>query len=152
MIKSRFRGRSEHALDGKGRLNFPSRFREVLTQYDSDVLMVAPWGRTHLRAFPVPEWEMLENKLMTEGLEQTGLSRLIRYIVGGVHECSIDKQGRVLVPQSLRNEVSLQKDIMLVGMLAHVEIWDMETWRLENQATSENFDGFEEQFAKMGIF
>ena len=152
MSKSRFRGRSEHALDGKGRLNFPSRFREVLTDYDSEVLMVAPWAGSHLRAFPLPEWEILENTLMSKGREQARLGKLVRYVVGGVHECNLDKQGRVLVPQSLRNEVNLQKDVMLVGMLTHVEIWDRETWRLENEATGENFGDFDEQLANMGIF
>ncbi len=152
IIKSRFRSRSEHALDGKGRLNFPSRFRDVLSQYDSEVLMVAPWGKTHLRAFPIPEWESFENTLMTEGRKQKGLARLIRYVVGSVAECPLDKQGRILLPPHLRGEASLQREVVLVGMLNHVEIWDRETWEKENLATSENFEEFDEQFAEMGIF
>ncbi|WP_136798725.1 MULTISPECIES: division/cell wall cluster transcriptional repressor MraZ [Desulfosediminicola] len=151
-MKNRFRSRSEHTLDGKGRLNIPSRFREVLQQYDSDVLMIAPWGKTHLRAFPVPEWEAFENTLMTEGRKQKGLARIMRYVVGSVAECGLDKQGRVLVPPHLRGEASLQREVVLVGMLNHVEIWDKETWEEENQATSENFAEFDEQFAEMGIF
>ncbi len=133
-------------------MNIPSRFREVLQQYDSDVLMIAPWGKTHLRAFPVPEWEAFENTLMTEGRKQKGLARIMRYVVGSVAECGLDKQGRVLVPPHLRGEASLQREVVLVGMLNHVEIWDKETWEEENQATSENFAEFDEQFAEMGIF
>lgn len=152
MNKSRFRSRSEHALDAKGRLNFPSRFREVLNEYDSETLMVAPWGRKHLRAFPLSEWEILENTLMSEGKEKPGLAKLIRYVVGGVAECNLDKQGRVQLPVHLRNEVNLTKEIMLVGMLNHVEIWDQETWRHENQTTSDNFDDFDDQLSQMGIF
>jgi MraZ protein len=133
-------------------LNFPSRFRDVLSQYDSEVLMVAPWGKTHLRAFPIPEWESFENTLMTEGRKQKGLARLIRYVVGSVAECPLDKQGRILLPPHLREEASLQREVVLVGMLNHVEIWDKETWEKENLATSENFEEFDEQFAEMGIF
>jgi MraZ protein len=133
-------------------LNFPSRFRDVLSQYDSEVLMVAPWGKTHLRAFPIPEWESFENTLMTEGRKQKGLARLIRYVVGSVAECPLDKQGRILLPPHLRGEASLQREVVLVGMLNHVEIWDRETWEKENLATSENFEEFDEQFAEMGIF
>lgn len=152
MVKSRFRSTTEHTLDSKGRLNFPSRFREVLNQYDSDILMVAPWGRDHLRAFPLPEWEILEDRLLTEGREKPDLASFIRYVVGGVAECSLDKQGRVQLPAQLRGKVNLSKNVMLVGMIRHVEIWDRDVWQRDNDATSENFDSFNEQLSQMGIF
>lgn len=114
--------------------------------------MVAPWGKTHLRAFPIPEWEIFENTLMTEGRKQKGLARLMRYIVGSVAECALDKQGRILLPPHLRTEAGLEREVVLVGMLSHVEIWDRPSWEKENQATSENFEEFDEQFAEMGIF
>lgn len=152
MNKSRFRSTTEHSLDAKGRLNFPSRFKEVLNQYDSDVLMVAPWGRNHLRAFPLPEWEVLEDKLMSEGREKPDLARFIRYVVGGVAECGLDKQGRVQLPVQLRTKVNLSKNVMLVGMIRHVEIWDKKTYEYENENTSEHFDDFGEQLSQMGIF
>ena len=66
LLRGRFRSRTEHALDEKGRFNFPSRFRDVLRQCDSEILMVAPWNK-HLRAYPVAEWEALETKLLTQG-------------------------------------------------------------------------------------
>ncbi len=114
--------------------------------------MVAPWGKSHLRAFPIPEWEAFENTLMTEGRRQKGLARLMRYIVGSVAECPLDKQGRILLPQHLRLEANLQKEVVLVGMLSHVEIWDKDVWEKEHQDTSESFAEFDEQFAEMGIF
>jgi MraZ protein len=114
--------------------------------------MVAPWAKTHLRAFPIPEWETFENTLMTEGRKQKGSARIIRYVVGGVAECPLDKQGRILLPQYLRGEANLDREVVLVGMLSHVEIWDKALWEQENEATSEHFDEFDEQFAEMGIF
>ena len=150
-IKSRFRSRSEHTLDSKGRLSFPSRFKEVLHQFESDLLMVTTWGK-HLRAFPVSEWEILETKLLTQGKEQPGLASFVRLVVSGITECSLDKQGRILLPLSLRNEANLKKDIVLTGMLDWVEIWDKEAWIAEHQATQANFENFEEKLAKLGIF
>lgn len=152
MAKSRFRSTTEHTLDAKGRLNFPSRFRDVLNQYDSDILMIAPWGPNHLRAFPLPEWEILEDRLMTEGREKPNLSKFIRYVVGGVAECSLDKQGRIQLPAKLRSQANLTKNIMLVGMIRHVEIWDLDVWQQDNEDTNENFDSFNEQLSQMGIF
>lgn len=151
-IKNRFRSSSEHTLDGKGRLNFPSRFRDVLNQYDSKVLMVAPWGRSHLRAYPLSEWESFEDTLLTEGKRQKDIAKFMRYIVSSVVECSLDKQGRILLPQRLRVEANLDREVVLLGTINRVEIWDRETWNKENQATSENFEEFDEQFVEMGIF
>ncbi len=151
LTTSRFRGRSEHALDIKGRLNIPSRFRDVLAQYESEELMVTNWG-AHLRAFPVSQWEILENKLLTNGREQPGLTNFIRLVVSGVTPCLPDKQGRVLLPPSLRSEAGIVQDVVLAGMLDYVEIWDKGAWELENQATRDNFGDYKESLARLGIF
>ncbi len=150
IIASRFRSRSEHTLDPKGRLNVPSRFREVLTHYGSNILMVAPWGK-HLRAWPASEWQIVEDKLLTQGREEKNLSSFIRYVVSGITECSIDKQGRLLIPVSLRSEVNIDKEVVLNGMLEFVEIWDKEVWLAEYCKTRENLEQYSDSLAKLGI-
>lgn len=150
MLKSRFRSRTEHALDTKGRLNFPRRFCDVLEQLDSQILMIAPF-KTHLRIYPLEEWESLETKLLAKGGEHPGLGNWVRYVVGGVVESTLDKQGRVLISQSLRADAGLVKDIILNGMLDWVEIWDAGAWAVEHQATREGYEGFAESLAKIGI-
>lgn len=138
-------------LDTKGRLNFPSRFREVLRHSGSNILMVAPWN-THLRAYPIAEWEILETKLLTKGSEQPGMANFIRYVVGGVAECSLDNQGRIRLPVDLRSEVNLTKDIVLTGMGNWIEIWDKEASYEEKAATRDGFDDYQANLSKMGIF
>ncbi|MCG6930258.1 MAG: division/cell wall cluster transcriptional repressor MraZ [Desulfofustis sp.] len=150
LIASRFRSRSEHTLDPKGRLNVPARFREVLKHYGSGVLMVAPWGK-HLRAWPASEWQLVEDKLLTRGREEPNLSSFIRYVVSGITECSLDKQGRLLIPVSLRNEVNIDKEVMLNGMLEFVEIWDKDIWLVEYDKTRENLEQYGSSLAKLGI-
>ncbi len=149
-IKSRFRSKSEHSLDSKGRLNFPSRFREVLAQYGSETLMVTTWGK-YLRAYPVSEWEIIEDKLLDQSKEQPGMTSAIRLVLSGVTECNLDKQGRILLSAALRSETRTGKDVILTGMRDWVEIWDKEAWLVETQATRENFDSFDEGLAKLGI-
>jgi MraZ protein len=151
LTTSRFRGRSEHALDIKGRLNVPSRFRDVLAQYASEELMVTNWG-DHLRAFPVSQWEILEDKLLTNGREQPGLTNFIRLVVSGVTPCLPDKQGRVLLPPTLRSEAGIVSEVVLAGMLDYIEIWDKGAWDLENQTTRDNFGDYKESLARLGIF
>lgn len=149
MINNRFRSRTEHTLDAKGRLIFPSRFREVLRQVGSENLMLVPWGN-HLRAYPVTEWEALETKLLTQGGEHR-ISSFFRYVVGGAVECALDKQGRILIPPDLRNDLMLGKDVTVTGMLDWVEIWDKDAWIAETKATRENFVEHEVSLSKMGI-
>ncbi len=149
-IKSRFRTKSEHSLDSKGRLNFPSRFRDVLAQYGTQTLMVTTW-KTHLRAYPVSEWEAIEDKLIDRGKEQPGLASFIRLVLSSVTECNLDKQGRILLPSALRMETRTGKDVILTGMRDWVEIWDKDAWLHEVQCTRESFDSFDEGLSKLGI-
>ena len=149
MAKGRFRSRSEHILDAKGRLNFPSRFRDVLRQSGSEILMVAPW-KDHLRAYPLAEWEALETKLLTQNGEPE-IVKFVRYVVGGVVECGLDKQGRILLPPDLRTDANLTKEVILTGMIDWVEIWDKGAWLAENDTARNGFEDHKASLSRMGI-
>jgi MraZ protein len=146
----RFRSRSEHTLDSKGRLNIPTRYREVLREKYTEVLIITNWHKS-LKAFPVEEWENFEEKLLTEGRNQPGISDFVRYVISGVTECALDKQGRILIPPSLRGEFSIEKDVILNGMLEHFEIWDKNAWQEETSRTRNNFPGFMSNLSSLGI-
>ncbi|MHB8790611.1 MAG: division/cell wall cluster transcriptional repressor MraZ [Desulfobulbaceae bacterium] len=147
--ESRFRSRSEHALDEKGRLNIPARFREVLQHTYTEQLMVTNWEKS-LKAFPVSIWLELEDKLNKERNTQK-IAAFVRYVISGVVECPLDKQGRIHLPGSLREEFRLDKDVVLVGMLDHFEIWDKGAWQDETRSTRDNFKDFEQGLASLGI-
>jgi MraZ protein len=151
MVKSRFRSKYDHTIDEKGRLSFPSRFRDVLRQYESDVLIVTPWNN-HLRAYPESEWEIIEDKMVAEGREQPeDLDKIIRHVIAGINECFLDKQGRILLPPALRNDLGLKKDIVLNGMVHWVEIWDKDVWNEEHKTAHEHFGEYAKSIRKMGI-
>jgi MraZ protein len=150
-MKSRFRRKSDHSLDGKGRLHFPSRFREVVAQYESADLMIVPWKK-HLRIYPISEWEIIEDTLIDKGREEPSIVHIIRLLLAGAVDCRLDKQGRILLPAGLRSDTHTGKEVVLTGMRDWVEIWDTEAWELENKTTRENFDSFDEGLSKLGIF
>jgi MraZ protein len=147
----RFRSRSEHSLDPKGRLNIPTRFRDVLRERYSENLVVTNW-KNCLRAYPVPEWEALEEKLLNEGKTQANIGKFVRYLISGVTECPLDKQGRILLPPTLRTELGIARDVVLVGMLEHFEIWDKVAWEEEARHTRETFEEFNDGLSALGIF
>ena len=148
--EKRFRSRSEHTLDPKGRLNIPSRFREVLREVYSDTLIVTNW-RKSLKAYPVSEWEKVEEKLISQAPGLPGFGDFVRYVISGVSECSLDKQGRILLPGSLRSEFGIVKDVVLNGMLDHFEIWDKGAWQDETRRTRDKFGDFEQGLSSLGI-
>lgn len=147
-----FRGRSEHNLDGKGRLNIPTRFREVLCQQDKDSrLMVFPWHNC-LKAYPMARWEELELNLLNTGKKQPETVKMVRYMVGGVVECPLDKQGRILLPGKMRTDCGIDKEILVSGMISYFEIWDKGTWEADNQPSAEDFRNFELNLLESGLF
>lgn len=146
----RFLSRSEHTLDDKGRLIIPSRFREVLRGAYSEALIVTNWHKS-LKAYPVEEWQKVEDKLMNQAPGLPGFSDFVRYVISGVAECPLDKQGRILVPGTLRTEFNMGSDVVLNGMLNHFEIWDKGTWLDETRRTRDKFEDFEPGLSELNI-
>ena len=146
----RFRSRSEHTLDSKGRLNIPTRFREVLREADTGGLVVTNWQKS-LRVYPVSEWIKVEDKLRSQGASQPGFTDFVRYVISGVIECSLDKQGRILLPGTMRTEFGIGNEVVLNGMLDYFEIWDKDAWADETRRTRDKFQEFEQGLSSLGI-
>ena len=150
----RFRGQSEHSLDPKGRLNIPTRFRDVLREQSSSEMLIATHWQNCLKVYPVAAWEATEEKLIKQldgGSMPPNFGRFVRYLLAGVTECPIDKQGRILVPPTLREGLAIGKDVMLNGMLQHFEIWDKGAWQEEARSARETFEEFSTGLAVMGM-
>ncbi|MBX6377512.1 MAG: division/cell wall cluster transcriptional repressor MraZ [Clostridia bacterium] len=120
-----FLGEYCHSLDEKGRLTLPSRFREEL----GDPFVVTKGLDKCLFAYPRAEWEALGEKLRTLPFTQAKVRSFVRFFFSGAAECSPDRQGRVLLPPSLRDYAGLTRDVMVVGVANRVEVWDAATWR-----------------------
>ncbi|AKU91873.1 division/cell wall cluster transcriptional repressor MraZ [Vulgatibacter incomptus] len=141
-----FRGTFEHAIDAKGRTSLPAKFREVLAaKYggaEGQTLVVAPSPLDPcLRAYPMEEWQAVEETLAARGNFDPKLNTLLRLFVGGAHETPVDKLGRMLMAPSLREHGSLTKDVAFVGSLKFIEIWDAEAyrvWKLKQREQVEN--------------
>lgn len=128
-----FRGSSSHTLDDKGRLIIPTRFREVLRAGGGDVIMLTRMDGS-LFAYPLDEWRKIEDRILSMAVKSDSMRRFRRVFVGGAHECTVDKQGRVLIPPALRTYAGLEKEVELVGALEHFEVWSQENWNKENEA------------------
>ena len=117
-----FRGRSVHTLDAKGRIRIPSRFREILKTRYEDRFVITNLDRC-LIAYPLREWQIIEEKLGELSLVRQDVKAFQRFFISGATECNFDKQGRILIPQTLRQQASLKREVVLAGMLKSFEIW-----------------------------
>jgi MraZ protein len=106
-----------------------------------------------LKAYPFYKWRNLETKILSLAETSENMRRFRRVFVGGAFECSCDKQDRILIPQSLRQYADLDKEIVLVGVLEHFEIWAREKWEQENLALEKDSKKEEvrNEIAKLGL-
>ncbi len=147
MDLARFRGRSTHVLDSKGRLSVPARFRDILKAKYDGKLVVTTTPKC-LKAYPFDEWQKLEDRFLSNDLPLPQIEQFQRFFLGGAVECQLDGQGRILIPAPLRKEVGLNKEIVLQGMLHYFEIWDRKKLSEELERVKENFDQYSEMVAK----
>lgn len=140
-----FMGEYNHTVDTKGRLIIPSKFREQL----GEEFIVTKGLDGCLFVFPQNEWQAFEEKLRTLPLTQKGARQFTRFFVAGATPCELDKQGRILVPATLREFAGLEKDVVLTGNINRIEIWSKEKWN-EN-SNYDDMDAIAESMEEMGI-
>ncbi len=122
-----FRGRYEHSIDQKGRISIPSRFREILAAQYDERLIVTNFDQC-LWAYPFPEWKKVEDKVAALPQLKAEVKALQRFFISAASEAPLDKQGRILIPPTLREYADLGKDCVMVGMTQRIEIWSLERW------------------------
>ncbi len=122
-----FRGRFEHTVDAKGRLSVPVKFRDLLAETGDTRLVVTTYDGC-LIAYPYAEWEILEERIagLSEFKQETRV--FLRFFYSSAADCPIDRLGRVLIPQPLRDYAKLEKEVVLVGAFKQFEIWNKSTW------------------------
>ncbi len=146
-----FRGRYEHTIDSKGRISIPSKFREILSKKYDDRLVITNFDHC-LVAFPFDEWNSLvEQKVGSFSILRKEISAFLRFFYSSAIDCVIDKQGRLLIPQTLREYANLQKDVVLVGEGRFIEIFAKERWQEVAKQAEEGFDQIRETLANLGI-
>ncbi|GBD38174.1 MAG: transcriptional regulator MraZ [Deltaproteobacteria bacterium] len=147
-----FRGRYEHTMTDKGRISVPAKFREVLRdKYGDETLIVTNFDRC-LVAYPLKEWNEIERKVAELPQFRQEVISFLRYLMGGAVDCPIDGQGRILIPQSLRNHARIKREVVMIGMLTRFEIWAKEIWEEEESKRAyEEFIKSKETLAGQGL-
>ena len=127
-----FIGEYRHAIDGKGRVAVPARFRSELDESP----VIARWLDSCLAIFPRSGFEGLAGRVAALPLGDGNARSFRRTVFAHAFECEVDRQGRVLVPQPLRDWAGLTTEAVVVGGHDHVELWAPDAWASYSAAMS----------------
>jgi MraZ protein len=132
-----FYGSFEHALDDRGRVAIPARFRRSLQ--DGGVLRASPDGCAELYATADFEAEVAD-RLGATAAGRRNARRMRRAFLAGAFEVELDAQGRIVLPQPIRAETALDGRVLIVGCGNYVELWDPERWSQEERSMGNELD------------
>jgi MraZ protein len=146
-IGAMFIGEYQHSIDAKSRIIVPSKFRDdlgnrfILTKGLDNCLFI----------FSMEEWSKFEEKLKNLPVASKEARAFVRYFFSGAIECETDKQGRLTIPQNLREYAKIEKELVAIGVLSRVEIWSRQEWERYEAGNDLGDDGIAEKMAELGI-
>lgn len=148
-----FNGRFDHAIDEKGRVSIPARFREVLQREGHDRLYVTNFMLDRerlLELFPPNEWEKVVAKFSGSRATDREAQLFETFYIGGAHEVPVDRQGRILIPPRLREFARLGREVTFSAKHNRFELWDKPTLERVLSMAEENLQN-PEFLAKINI-
>jgi len=142
-----FKGEYTHLMDGKRRISIPAKMRKslgkkgVITRGVDECLVL----------YPLAEWKTMAEKLQQLPTAKKESRALVRLLLAGATEVSLDKLGRILIPEYLAKYAHLQKNAIVVGLSNRIEIWDKEKWDAYRKKAETNLPSLIEQLGDLGI-
>ena len=142
-----FIGEYKHTIDDKGRLAIPVKFRGDLAKG----AVVTRGLDASLFLFPKEEWDKLAQKLASLPLGKSNSRAFARLMLAGAMEVQLDKQGRLVLPEYLREYAGIKKTIVVAGLFDRLELWDANTWAAYKQKTESEVEDIAEQLGELGV-
>ncbi|MCX6723248.1 MAG: division/cell wall cluster transcriptional repressor MraZ [Candidatus Staskawiczbacteria bacterium] len=140
-------GQYEHTIDAKKRLALPAKFRGEL----GDKIIITRGIEGCLAVYTEAEWKIMSDKISTLTISQAEARSFTRMILAGAMEVSLDKLGRILVPDYLKNYAGLRKNVVICGLSNRLEIWDSEKWETYKVAAEKGVDEIVSKLGGLGI-
>jgi MraZ protein len=134
-----FTGSYFHTMDNKGRVSIPARYREILKDRKDKNLILTNW-EGYVLAFPQSGWNTFEEELAKKPMLDPRFRPLQRLLISGAEEATLDRQGRILVSQNLRDYAKLSREVCLVGAIRCFEIWDRQTFESHRKQLEATID------------
>lgn len=147
-----FSGKYYYTIDPKGRIIIPAPFRETISSnYNPKLYVVNAAFDKCLHIYPQEEWNKLEEKVrqLPRMLEEVRF--FMRRVIASAQEVEMDKQGRILIPAAHRADAGLNSDIVMVGLIEKIELWDKKEWEVAVDPSGIDRKTVEEKLASYGL-
>lgn len=147
-----FSGKYYYTIDPKGRIIIPAPFREIISSnYNPKLYVVNAAFDKCLHIYPQEEWNRLEEKVrqLPRMLEEVRF--FMRRVIASAQEVEMDKQGRILIPAAHREDAALNSDIVMVGLIEKIELWDKKEWEVAVDPAKIDRRTAEEKLASYGL-
>lgn len=147
-----FSGKYYYTLDPKGRIIIPAPFREIIsTNYSLKIYVVNDLFDKCLHLYPQEEWIKIEEKVRQLPKTQEEVKIFMRRVISSAQEIELDKQGRVLIPASHREDADLKSEIVIVGQVEKIDLWDRAEWDSVNDLSKIDKKAVAEKLAAYGL-
>ena len=140
-----FLGEFTHSIDSKGRLTIPAKFRGLVAAG----LVITRGFEQNLMLFAMDEWESLAQRIAQRPLSDEDMRAFRRRVFSGAIDLVPDRQGRILVPQYLRDFADINGEVVIAGMFNYLEIWSGAQWQAVRESIENNSDA--DRWADLGI-
>jgi len=135
-----FKGHFVHTLDAKGRLSIPARLRKYISaEADNSFVMIQGIDRC-IDLYPKDNWLLIEEKLKQLNNFDQKQQRFLRIILQNAHEDKMDGQSRILIPQTLLQHAKIENEVLLLGTLKKIELWNPKYYEEYLENSSETFE------------
>lgn len=142
-----FIGEYKYLIDSKKRLAIPAKFRAEL---GSKAIVTRGLDRS-LFLYTKKTWQAVADKLSTLPFSQSDVRGFSRIMLAGAMEVDVDKAGRILLPDYLKEYASLDKEVAVIGISNRIEIWDMKSWAAYKKNTEKEIGNMSERLKELGI-
>ena len=142
-----FIGEYNHTLDPKNRVIMPSKFREKL----GDSFVMTKGLDNCLFIYSSQDWSIVEDKLKSLPMTNKDARAFVRFFFAGACECDLDKQGKMVIPNYLKEHANIDKELVIIGVSTRIEIWSKEEWNKFNNDANISYEDVAEKMSQLGI-
>ena len=149
-IQAMFMGEYHHSIDDKNRLIIPSSLRQQ-TKDNKDEFVITRGLEQSLFLYPTLEWESLGERLKNLSTTKSNSRAFVRLLFSGAHPVQPDTQGRITLPQGLKDFAQIEEKIVIIGAFNKIEIWSEERWEKYYKQQRSIFEELSEDIMDVGI-
>jgi MraZ protein len=147
-----FSGKYYYTVDPKGRIIIPAPFRDIITNHYSTKLFITNAAVDQcLNIYPAEEWSRLNDKVRTKPGSDKYVKFFMRRVIASAVEAELDKQGRILIPAALREDAKINSNIVIVGQVDRIDLWDRHEWDKLVDLSQIDRQAMEEGLAALGF-